>query len=148
MTAQSTATSEPKDVVLRFMKLMSTSNNDDRDQAMEMFAEDATVWIAGNLPYSGTTQGKAKIIEKIYMPARTRMISGTKSLNIHSVITEGDLVVVEWTSRRTTVAGKDYQNDLCGIFRVQDGKIKMLREYLDTLHAKAMNWPDAEAKAS
>jgi len=141
-----TADTTPRAVVETFLKLMTTGEDAQRLQALDLFAEDATLWIAGSLPYSGTRNGKAEIIEKVYSRAPGRMVPGSKSLWIRNIVAEGNQVVAEWTSRRTTKDGKDYQNDLCGVFVIENGKIKVMREYLDTLHAKMMQWPNEETK--
>ena len=53
----------------------------------------------------------------------------------HHVLTEGDQVVAEWTSRATARGGAAYDNRNIGIFTVRDGKIAAVREYTDTQHA-------------
>jgi uncharacterized protein len=57
------------------------------------------------------------------------------SLEITSMIAEGDRVVVEWTSRARNRAGEPYENFCIGVFTVSDGKIHHVREYMDTLYA-------------
>jgi ketosteroid isomerase-like protein len=136
-------TAGPKEVVLKFLGLMSSGAPEDSEAALQLFAEDAVLWIAGSLPFSGTKHGRQEMLETVYRPARQRMVRGSKSLRIGTILAEGELVAVEWTSRRMTPDGKDYQNDFFGLFSVRDGEIQSLREYLDTLHAKETNWPDS-----
>ena len=57
------------------------------------------------------------------------------SIEVTSIVTEGDLVVAEWTSRAHTTSGDPYENHCAAIFRVRDGRIAAVREYMDTLYA-------------
>jgi len=41
-------------------------------------------------------------------------------------------VVVEFRGRATTKAGKPYNNNYCWIYRIADGRLQELTEYLDT----------------
>jgi hypothetical protein len=52
-----------------------------------------------------------------------------------NVLSVGDQVVAEWTSRATARGGAAYHNRNVGIFTVRDGKITAVREYTDTQHA-------------
>ena len=49
--------------------------------------------------------------------------------------TEGDRVAVETESYAKHVNGKTYQNQYHFLFEVRGGKIRAVREYLDTMHA-------------
>ena len=49
--------------------------------------------------------------------------------------TEHDRVVLQWISRARTRDGRPYRNECIGVFTVRDGKIRTVREYMDTLYA-------------
>jgi ketosteroid isomerase-like protein len=51
------------------------------------------------------------------------------------ILSVGNQVVAEWTSRATARGGAAYHNRNVGIFTVRDGKIAAVREYTDTQHA-------------
>jgi uncharacterized protein len=109
----------------------------DMDTVRECFAEDATWWLGGELPLSGTWRGRDAIlgdflgsIPRLYQPE-------TISLEITSLIAEGASVALEWTSRALTTAGEEYENQCAGVFTVRDGKIVAVREYMDTQYAAA-----------
>jgi limonene-1,2-epoxide hydrolase len=57
------------------------------------------------------------------------------ALEVTSVLSVGDQVIAEWTSRATARGGAAYHNRNIGIFTVRDGKIAAVREYTDTQHA-------------
>jgi len=45
---------------------------------------------------------------------------------------EDAFVVVEARGKATTTAGTPYDNEYCFIYRIEDGRIKEVTEYLDT----------------
>jgi uncharacterized protein len=57
------------------------------------------------------------------------------ALEVTNVLSVGDQVIAEWTSRATARGGAAYHNRNIGIFTVRDGKIAAVREYTDTQHA-------------
>ncbi len=102
----------------------------------DLFADDATWRIdAGDLPISGTWEGRDSIIDDFLATAMSHYEPGSVNLEITGLIAEGDRVALQWTSRARTVTGREYENDCLGIFTVRDGQIVSVREYMDTLYA-------------
>lgn len=118
------------------MKFFEGINAGDMEAAAEAFAEDATFWVPGSLPFSGTLHGRKSILEKNLLPSIKLSMPGTLKVEVRNIIAEGDLVAVEWVTSRKTISGRDYLNYFHGLFQVHDGKIQGLREYLDTQYAK------------
>ena len=106
-------------------------------------AEDATWSIHGTMPLSGTKQGRGAIME--FLTSATSLYQpGTQSLTFGEITAEADRAVLEWRVRGIASAtGRDYDNAYCGVFRVRDGRITEVREYLDSLHAARVLFPDA-----
>ena len=67
------------------------------------------------------------------------------SIEVTSIVAEGDTVVAEWTSRARTTDGAPYENDCIGVFAVRDGRIASVREYMDTLYASRVAFGDGRA---
>lgn len=44
-------------------------------------------------------------------------------------------MALEWRVRARTAGGEDYDNRYCGIFVVREGRIREVREYLDSGYA-------------
>ena len=139
---------DPRSVVVSFLTLMGSELMEDVEKAGRLFADDVTFWIIGDTAISGTMVGREQIMEKRFRPARKRMVPGTKSLKIGKVIAEGEYVAAEWTSRRKVVNAKDYENEFFGLFRVREGRIQLLREYMDTAKVKESGWGHAPAAAT
>jgi uncharacterized protein (TIGR02246 family) len=99
------------------------------------FSPDATWILAGELPVSGTWEGRDAIINEFLPTAMSKYEPGSVRLEITGMIAEGDNVALQWTSRARTLDGRDYENHCIGVFTVRDGKIRAVHEYMDTHYA-------------
>ena len=124
---------ENKQVVLGFVEALSSGNFDALKAAL---ADDATWWIPGALPVSGTYRGKKAILEDFFGKAVTLFEPRSMSIQVRNAIAEGDCVAVEWVARGKSAKGKAYENYYHLMFEVKNGKIQAVREYVDTLYAK------------
>jgi ketosteroid isomerase-like protein len=124
---------ENKNVVLGFVEAFSRGNI---EAAKAVVADDATWWIPGSLPVSGTYRGKKGIFEEFLGKAGALFQPNSVSIQVRNAIAEGDLVAVEWIARGKTAKGKNYENYYHLMFEVKNDKIQAIREYVDTLYAK------------
>ncbi|QOU04426.1 nuclear transport factor 2 family protein [Pseudomonas fluorescens] len=122
-----------KQLVTRYFDNIS---NGKIDSALELLADTATWWVAGNPEEFGLAGTKnksqfAKMIKEIgtVMPKGIRIIP-------KGITAEGDRVALEAETVAETTNGKIYNNLYHYLFVVRDGKIQAVREYLDTIHAK------------
>src|SRR5690242_16990080 len=125
---------DPRTVLERYVAALAER---DMETVRDLFAEEATWWLGGELPLSGTWRGREAIlgdflgsIPRLYRPE-------TISIEVTSLIADGDTVAMEWTSRAQTASGEDYENRCAGVFTVRSGKIVAVREYMDTQYAAA-----------
>ena len=108
----------------------------DREAVRSLFAEDATWTLqAGDLPISGTYEGRDAIFDEFLTEALGHYEPGSIDLEITGMTAEDDRVVLQWTSRARTTSGRPYENGCIGVFRIRDGRILAVREYMDTLYA-------------
>jgi len=98
---------------------------------VESMAEDVRWTITGNTAWSGTYQGKQAVLGELLGPLRARF-AGRYRATAQRFIAEGDQVVVEVQGQVTTKTGLPYNNRYCFIYRLVDGKVLELTEYLDT----------------
>ncbi len=122
---------ENKNVVLGLVKALLSGNV---EAARAALADDATWWIPGSLPVSGTHYGKKAIFEDFM--GRVSFQPGSLSIQVSNAIGEADYVAIEWVTRARNAAGRPYENYYHYLFRLRNGKIQEVREYLDTLYAK------------
>ena len=123
----------PKDIVLNAWKTFSSR---DADRIAALFTEDAE-WIApkGNatavaLDHTDHMIG-AKQIARFIAQEMHRLFSEI-DIAFRGVYADGNTVIVEERMRATLPGGKPYENDYCFIFAVADGRIREVREYMDT----------------
>ena len=65
----------------------------------------------------------------------------TVKRDVRSIIVDGDRAVVQQHLTATTRNGNDYANEYCWVYTCRDGKVSVLEEYADTLHAgRVFGW--------
>ncbi len=102
------------------------------DDMLATMSEDVRWSIMGTTKYSLTLNGKKEIVDKLLHPIFSELES-MGSNHVDSVIAEGDYVVVQQhASGRKTKTGNPYNNIYCMVYKVIDGKIIEITEYLDT----------------
>jgi hypothetical protein len=102
---------------------------------MELFfggmAEDIRWTIIGTTKYSGTFQGKQEVLDKLSTPIAAQL-EGPFIATVERLIAEDDYVVMQERGQATTKSGKPYNNTYCVVFRIAQGKVQEIMEYLDT----------------
>jgi uncharacterized protein len=68
------------------------------------------------------------------------------TVEIRSVVCEGDLVIMEQTLGATLCNGKPYKNNYVFVFEVRDGLVQQIREYMDTASAHRQMFGDGPAR--
>ncbi|WP_271614270.1 nuclear transport factor 2 family protein [Bradyrhizobium sp. CCBAU 51627] len=122
-----------KDIVLNAWKIFSSR---DADRIAALFTDEAE-WIApkGNatavaLDHTDHMVG-ARQIARFIADDMHKMFSGI-DIAFRGVYADGDTVIVEERMRATLAGGKPYENDYCFVFTVAGGRIREVREYMDT----------------
>jgi hypothetical protein len=138
---------ESKGVVQRYVAAVAAG---DVQTARELFAPSATWTLAaGDLPIAGTWDGRDAIIDEFLATAQSYYVPDSINIEITGMVAEADQVVVQWTSRAQTRAGRAYENGCIGVFTIAGGQIQHVREYMDTLYAHDVAFdPDAGDIAS
>jgi uncharacterized protein len=122
-------TERNKAIVLEFLTALAAA---DAETIGRLLADDAEVWIAGNLPHSGFKSG-AQVISGV--PKMPKAFKGPLTINVKEFTAEGDRVAVEAEGHGVTAAGKKYENKYHSLFVIRGEKIVVLKEYMDTGHA-------------
>jgi ketosteroid isomerase-like protein len=98
---------------------------------IDLLDDDATYTFFGSHRFATTMHGKQAILDQLLLPLSTALENGI-TLTIHNMVAEGDQVVFEATGSARTRDGRAYDNSYCMVVRLQDGRIRSVREYLDT----------------
>jgi ketosteroid isomerase-like protein len=99
---------------------------------LDNLADDIQWTIIGTTALSGTSRGKAEVIEKILKSLRARLGDGPVVFTFERFIAEGEYVVMQALGQATAKSGKPYNNTYCIVCRVVDGKLKEMTDYIDT----------------
>lgn len=121
--------------VTRFFEHFSSG---DVAATMAMFADDATWWVAGTMPISGTYD-KAQFTALLGGVLDT--CTGPIRITPKVFTAQDDRVAVEAESYTETRSGRVYNNHYHFLIRVRADRIASVREYLDTQHAHAVLYP-------
>jgi ketosteroid isomerase-like protein len=125
------STEENKALARRFFERYDANDIED---ALDTLADDATWWIAGK-PATLAAAGvhdKAQIAGVFHRMARR--LKGGLRMSVKSSIAEGDRVALEVVSHGQLENGRVYENEYHTLMTIRDGKIREVREYLDTQH--------------
>jgi ketosteroid isomerase-like protein len=133
MTTRATDTEVTRAVAEAYVEALQRG---DIDALRASFAPDATWWLRGGLPTSGTWTGPSEILDG-FLAQMTERLDTTKPLHqdLTLIVADGEHAVAEWTSHATARSGQTYENDYAVVFQVRDGLITAVREYFDTAYA-------------
>jgi ketosteroid isomerase-like protein len=128
------STESNKQIVLRAYASLKEGNVTGYFDSM---ADDITLTYFGNHLFTGTYHGKQDILDN-YVPVLLNRLDGPIKITVTNAIAEGDQVFVEAAGESQTKDGLDYNNLYGIVLRLKDGKIKEVREYMDTELVKAI----------
>ncbi|WP_103338699.1 nuclear transport factor 2 family protein [Amycolatopsis sp. CA-126428] len=94
-------------------------------------ADDVTWTVSGHNSWSGRFSGKDSVRRDLLGPLGAQF-DGTYTSTASRFVAEDDVVVVETQGSVATKAGGRYDNKYCFVFRVEDGRIREITEYMDT----------------
>jgi ketosteroid isomerase-like protein len=122
-----------------------------RDRALFVasLADDAKWVVTGQYSWSRTFTGKEAILAELHGHVRSLLVERARTV-AHRFIADGDHVVVEAKGDNLTRTGVRYDNDYCLVFRLENGKIKEIREYCDSvLTEKALGrFPEQQGRVA
>jgi ketosteroid isomerase-like protein len=113
-------TNSNHEIVRKFINAMSDGNITD-----ELVTDDFTVWIVG----SEQAVDKESYVNGIAnLP---KVFPNKLAFTIHSLTAEDERVVAEFGGDGTTTDGKVYRNNYLYLFKIRDGRVYFLAEYLN-----------------
>ncbi len=119
---------ENKEIVRNMFAELSKGNS---QAFLEKMADDVRFTIIGTTKYSGTCNGKQELVNKVLMPLSAQLEGGL-TITPDNFIAEGDYVALQARGNSRTKSGGTYNNTYCQVFRITDGKVQEVTEYLDT----------------
>lgn len=123
-----------KAVVTEFMEVFSRG---DVDAILGFLTDDATWWVAGTIDGISGEKDKAAFGEMLG-GLSTLTTAGAIALTPKALTAEGDRVAAETESYAEMSNGRVYNNLYHFVFELSDGRIRRVKEYLDTEHTRAV----------
>jgi uncharacterized protein len=112
---------------------------------VDAMAEDFRWTIAGASSWSRVYDGKTVVLAELFALLRARLAPPIRTI-AHRIVAEDDIVVIEARGNNATRDGERYENTYCFVFRVVDGRLAEVTEYMDTaLAEQALGKGSAEA---
>ncbi len=125
----------------RIIEAWKVFSSGDPQLVSEVFSEDAE-WLApaGNatavaLNYTNHMIGREAIARFIISEFR-KLFEQDVNIEFRNIFADGNTVIVEERMQAKLANGKLYDNDYCFFFELEDGRIRRVREYMDTQRAK------------
>ena len=103
----------------------------DRTAYRDALHDDLVMHVMGASSWSQTVRGKAKVLDVFFGHVASRLSARNPTQPIRFLADE-DWVVIEAKGDMTAIDGRPYQNDYCLHYRIADGKIVEMKEYMDT----------------
>ena len=108
-------------------------------------AEDATWVVTGQYSWSHEFRGREAIQNGLMGHFRSFFAERPRTVAFN-FIADGDYVAVEARGDNVTRAGMRYDNQYCLVFRIENGKIKEIKEYCDSTLVERVLGPFPEAR--
>lgn len=121
-----------KKIVDEFIDAMKNSNV---VKLKTMITKDFSWWIIGKPEYLATA-GEHDTEYFLGFFKGSALFPNGADFKTTSMIAEGNKVAAEAEFKALTVMGTNYENYYHFLFIVEDGKVKRMKEYMDTYHAK------------
>ena len=99
---------------------------------LDNMAEDVTWIVTGQYSWSHEFKGRDAINNGLMGHLRSLLAAARPRTVAFNFIAEGDYVVVEARGDNVTRSGERYDNQYCMVWRIEDGRIKQIKEYCDS----------------
>ncbi|NKJ49044.1 hypothetical protein CIC12_20350 [Burkholderia sp. SG-MS1] len=119
-------------LVVEFFETLSSGNL----EALRSYIDDDTTWepmVSENVPGAGVHKGNA-IVDEFIGPVRNLFVSGDPKVKIHSLVAAGEKVMCETRASGALSDGRRYDNVYAWAFAIRNGRIKEIREYMDSAY--------------
>jgi len=122
-----------KDIVVNFVEAMRLS---DVEKLKSMITDDFCWWIAGKSDFLQTAGEHDRDFFLGCFGSGGEMFPNGADFAVTGMVSEGNKVAAEAHMTSTTAMGMQYDNLYHFLFEIVDGRIKRMKEYMDTHHAK------------
>jgi ketosteroid isomerase-like protein len=121
-----------KEIVRRYFDAMRRGD----PSLPDFLSDDVTWWVPASSEMGGTHEGKQAVLGLMAGGTDLYDTSTPMRVEIEAMVAEDDRVCVQMTLEARSARGEDYRNHYHFAFRLREGRICEVREYLDTLYAQ------------
>lgn len=117
------------------MQFFETLSSGDLEK-LRSYIDPETTWepmISENLPGAGVHKGDA-IVDEFIGPVRGLFVAGDPKVEIHSMVSAEGKVMCETRATGALSDGRRYDNVYAWAFVIREGRIKEIREYMDSAY--------------
>jgi uncharacterized protein len=112
---------------------------------VDNLAEDASWMVTGQYSWSHQFNGRDAILNGLMGHFRSFFAERPRTVAFN-FIADGDYVAVEARGDNVTKAGLRYDNQYCMVYRIENGKIKEIKEYCDSALVERVLGPFPEER--
>jgi ketosteroid isomerase-like protein len=98
---------------------------------IDNIADDVRWVVTGQYSWSRTYEGRDAVVNGLHGHFRSLLAERPRTV-AYNFIAEGDFVVVEAKGDNVTKTGVRYDNEYCMSWRLQNGRIREIKEYCDS----------------
>ncbi|GGX95777.1 hypothetical protein GJV26_02575 [Massilia dura] len=127
-----TDTTSSEQLVREFFAVLSTGDL----EKLRTYIDADTTWepkVSKDLPGSGIHTGN-DIVDKFIGPVRGLFAPGDPKVHVDTIVSGGDMVMCETRGVGKLLSGGDYNNVYAWAFIIRGGRIKAIREYMDSAY--------------
>jgi len=116
---------------------------------IDNLADDASWIVTGQYSWSHEFRGREAILDGLMGHFRSFFAARPRTVAFN-FIADGDFVAVEARGDNVTKAGLRYDNQYCMVWRIENGRIKQIKEYCDSALVERVlgAFPEARKLAS
>ncbi len=117
-------------LVLHFFEVLSAGDL----EAVRNLLHEQAEWIPQirDVPGAGTHRGRKGIVDDFLRPIRGLFRPGDPKVIVDTIASKGNLVIAEARGVGQVADGRRYDNLYAWAFELQDGKVRIIREYFDS----------------
>lgn len=119
-------------------EFMAALSSGDAGRILDLYTEDASVWTAGSLPFSGTHPREAVVA--LCEGLLGAFPEGLR-FEVVGMTAEGNRVAIEAEGQGRHASGQNYDQKYHFLVVIRDGKVSQMKEYFDTEHARQVLAP-------
>ena len=126
-------------------QIYSDSANRSGTTFADNLADDASWIVTGQYSWSHEFRGRDQILKGLLGHVRACLSDRPRTVAFN-FIADGDYVVVEARGDNVSKTGLRYDNQYCMVWRIENGKIKQIKEYCDSALVERVLGPFPEAQ--